>query len=136
MKKKPQKKRPRLVVLLCCDGVANDPNSNKKTLYGVHDQIIPGSLSDFILRIYARFADGEDAHQIGFGLRDKKGAIAWQSREPLEMKFKAGRPRELAAVITQVRVPRAGDYELFVRCDNRAYSNITYPIKIHKPKSK
>ncbi|MCH8046565.1 MAG: hypothetical protein IID44_22900 [Planctomycetes bacterium] len=127
-KKKTAKKKtaardlPAVTAILTCDAVSSDPNSGKKTLYGLFDKFTPKQFpSTASFWVFVRFLGGRGSHDVMFilvGPRKKKVAES----PTFSLKCSKNKKHDVIMNLAGVELRKKGTYSIEIAIDGRRRS--------------
>jgi hypothetical protein len=125
---------PEMRCFLACDAVSTDPNTGKKSLYGLFDTIwgadFPGAFRPFA--IFIRLVGSRAKRDVTVEARGTDGRALPQTPLAMEAKFEAAEGAELVVHLAGLEMPKPGNVRFLVKCDG---NQIGWPCVIHVKKA-
>jgi len=120
---------PQVQLVILCDAVARDPNSGKATLYGLFDSFVPRRFPATLnFAVYLKLVGGNGTNQIGLDFLDAAGKSVLSGDKPkIAVDCRADRQAVVIVHLAALRIVKAGDFQLIVKCNNR---RLGQPIQV------
>jgi len=121
-KGKAQSEPPKLQLLLLCDAISRDPNSNKATAYGIFDRVRGDSFPVRVgFAMHAKFFGGRGKNKISIEIADSKGKSLFKDKLPtFELDCQPNVTIDIDARIEGVPFPASDVYSITAIADGRS----------------
>ena len=120
---------PKQCVILLCDAVSIDPNSKKKTLYGLFESL---QFSDFPQRssfwLFARLTGGQGEQGITCKMVTSRGKAVLPPMAVMPAKLVIDRPLDIIIQCVSVEFSAPGNYKVIVSSNDTRVGEIVVPV--------
>lgn len=122
---------PLLLAGLICDVGVVDPNSGKKSLIGIFDQVFAGSFpTQRAMSVYLRLTDAEGYYQfqIEFAHVESRQAAPPVTSSVVRIPDRT-LPFDFLVPLAAVEIPQPGRYEFRIKCNQAFLGTITLDVR-------
>ncbi len=131
-RKKVTRKRlvlPEHCILLLCDAVSTDPNSKKKTLYGLFERLQPSEFpSHATFFLFVRLAGGQGEQEITCKMKTSRGKSVLPPTGPIPAMLAPDRPLDIIIQCVGVELSSPGNYKIIVSSNDTRIGELVVPV--------